>query len=180
MSLACPRCSNALVGNRIENVVAHECPECAGVFLDENAIGLVLQDHENKLARAVVEALPRRPHSPMPGDGKMYVKCPVCTTMMNRKLFAAGTGIVVDVCRNHGTFFDAGELPAIMDFVMSGELAKAISKRTVERVPVGKQPDGFAKQVALARMDRRKNYIAAQATADAGAAFVELLFELLA
>jgi Zn-finger nucleic acid-binding protein len=180
MTLACPRCANALVGRRIEDVVVHECPECEGVFLDENAIGLVLQDHENKRARALVDSLPRRPHSPLPSDGKLYVKCPTCSTSMNRKLFAQKSGIVVDVCRNHGTFFDAGELPAIMDFVMSGELAKAESKKTVERVPVGKQPDGFAKQVLLARMDRRANYIAAQNKADLGAGFVELLFHLLA
>lgn len=178
MSLACPRCSNALVGRRIEDVVAHECPECAGVFLDENAIGLVLQDHDNKRARAVAASLPRGVSPAPPQDGKLYVKCPICSTMMNRKQFA-GAKIIIDVCRNHGTFFDAGELPAIMDYVMSGELAKAASKKTVERVPIGKQPDGFAKQVALARMDRRANYNAAAVAADTGAAFVELLFELL-
>ena len=30
---------------------------------------------------------------------------------MNRKLFAVGSGVVVDVCRAHGTFFDVGSFP---------------------------------------------------------------------
>ena len=66
-----------------------------------------------------------------PGE-RMYVKCPSCATMMNRKLFAAGAGVIVDVCRAHGTFFDAGELPQIIDFVMKGGL-EAAQKKEIER-----------------------------------------------
>ncbi|MEZ4367776.1 MAG: zf-TFIIB domain-containing protein [Kofleriaceae bacterium] len=44
---------------------------------------------------------------------------------MNRRLFARGSGVVVDVCRGHGTWFDAGELPATVEFVMNGGLARA-------------------------------------------------------
>jgi len=47
---------------------------------------------------------------------------------MNRKQFATGAGIIVDVCRKHGTFFDVGELPAIIDYVMKGGLEKAAKK----------------------------------------------------
>ncbi len=62
----------------------------------------------------------------------MYLKCPACRTVMNRKLFAAGSGVIVDVCRKHGTFFDAGELPAIIEFVAKGGLAAA-EKKELER-----------------------------------------------
>lgn len=178
MSFACPRCKNALVGRRIEDVFVHECPECAGVFLDENAIGLVVQDGGNARARAIVDALPRRAFSPIPADGTFYVPCPTCGTMMNRKLFAARSRIVVDVCRSHGTFFDAGELPALIDFVQSGALAKEAARKTADRVPLEKQADSFSKQLALARRDRG-DPTKALIAADAGAAFVEVLFSLL-
>jgi Zn-finger nucleic acid-binding protein len=174
---ACPRCQNALVGRRISDVVVHECPECSGVFLDQNAIALVVQDSTNVRAEAVIADLPRAAHSPIPPAGaKLYVKCPTCTTVMNRKLFAAKSGVVVDVCRNHGTFFDAGELPAIIDFVLAGGLEKAAASRTMERVPLKSQPDSFAKQLAAARADRRIDGLVA---ADAGGALVSLLFDLL-
>lgn len=175
MSFACPRCSNALVGRRISDVVVHECSDCSGVFLDENAIALVVQDESHARARAVLEELPRHPHDPLPSDGKFYVKCPTCSTMMNRKLFAAGSGVVVDICRAHGTFFDAGELPAIIDFVMSGGLAKAAKRKTADRVALKAQPEGFAKHLAEVRAHHGVGYSPA---ADAGGALISLLFEL--
>ena len=44
---------------------------------------------------------------------------------MNRRQFAHGANVVIDVCKGHGTFFDAGELRKIVDFMKSGGLAKA-------------------------------------------------------
>ena len=58
----------------------------------------------------------------------MYVHCPTCKNVMNRKLSASGAGVVVDVCKAHGTFFDAGELPAIIAFVQSGGMARSRQK----------------------------------------------------
>ena len=76
------------------------------------------------LAESVVGPLP-------PAGGKMYIKCPTCSTLMNRKLFATGAGVVVDVCRTHGTFFDAGELPAIIEFVRAGGLVRVVYERSL-------------------------------------------------
>lgn len=174
MILACPRCANPLVGRRIEDVVVHECSECLGVFLDENAIGLIVQDKGHNRASAIVAALPRTGPA-KPPTGPYYVKCPTCGTAMNRKLFP-GSKIIIDVCRNHGTFFDPGELPALIEYVQSGEMERQASKRTVERVVLEKQPESFAKQLALARRDRAP--VETLVKAEAGVALVELLFAL--
>jgi hypothetical protein len=40
--------------------------------------------------------------------------------MMNRVNFGRLSGTIVDVCRGHGTFLDAGELHAIVTFVQGG------------------------------------------------------------
>jgi hypothetical protein len=53
--------------------------------------------------------------------------------MMNRKNFGGTSGIVVDVCALHGTFFDAGEHPRVLELVRRGGLAKA--QRVVQNVP---------------------------------------------
>jgi hypothetical protein len=95
---------------------------------------------------------------------------------MNRKLFAAGAGVIVDVCRAHGTFFDAGELPAIIEFVMQGGLEQAQKKeleRERQRIQHEKQMAGSMAiaphSFDFARTDRRDS---------AGGALVELLFTL--
>lgn len=45
--------------------------------------------------------------------------------MMNRSQYAQGSGVVVDLCRDHGSYYDRGELTRIFNFIESGGLAKA-------------------------------------------------------
>jgi hypothetical protein len=45
--------------------------------------------------------------------------------MMNRVNFARLSGTIVDVCKGHGTFLDAGELQAIVAFIQGGGLERA-------------------------------------------------------
>jgi Zn-finger nucleic acid-binding protein len=44
---------------------------------------------------------------------------------MNRMNFAGCSGVVIDWCRNHGTWLDHSELPRIIEFIRSGGLRKA-------------------------------------------------------
>lgn len=67
----------------------------------------------------------------MSAAGKIvYRKCPVCAASMQRKNFGAVSGIILDVCGAHGTFFDHEELPGVLAFVRSGGLA--LSARTAQ------------------------------------------------
>ncbi len=164
----CPRCELPLQARQVSDLIIDECSGCRGLFLDEVAIGRVVAEDHGERADALLAALPRLDHDPLPpAGGKMYVKCPTCSTLMNRKLFATGAGVVVDVCRAHGTFFDAGELPAIIEFVRAGGLAKA-AKRDAERRREQERNDRIrraaAKPVAPVRTE--------------GALFVDFLFTI--
>jgi Zn-finger nucleic acid-binding protein len=131
---ACPRCAHVLHARRVGDIVIDECGACLGVFLDHVAIKRVVIDRAQSRAEALLGALPRTEIKAVPSAGqKMYLPCPVCHVVMNRKLFATGTGVIIDVCRTHGTFFDAGELPLIIDFVMNGGLERAQIK-DIERM----------------------------------------------
>ena len=44
---------------------------------------------------------------------------------MNRLNFGRLSGTIVDVCRGHGTFLDAGELHGIVRFIQGGGLDRA-------------------------------------------------------
>lgn len=130
----CPRCTHAMHARRVGDVVIDECAACLGVFLDQIAIQRIIVDRAQSRAEALLGALPRSETSALPAAGqKMYLKCPLCSTVMNRKLFAAGSGVIIDVCRTHGTYFDVGELPLIIDFVMNGGLDLA-QKKEIERL----------------------------------------------
>jgi predicted Zn finger-like uncharacterized protein len=127
--LPCPRCDKPLHGRLVGDIVIDECGACLGLFLDHVAIERVITDRAQARAEALLGELPRGETraAVRPGE-KMYLKCPTCAQIMNRKQFATGAGIIVDVCRKHGTFFDLGELPAIIEYVMQGGLEKAAKK----------------------------------------------------
>jgi len=130
----CPRCTSPLHARRVGDIVIDECGACLGVFLDQIAIKRVVIDRAQSRAEALLGALPRQEVQPVPAAGqRMYLPCPVCHVVMNRRLFAAGTGVIIDVCRTHGTFFDAGELPLVIEFVMNGGLERA-ERREIERL----------------------------------------------
>ena len=56
---------------------------------------------------------------------RVYVPCPECGTLMNRLNFAGCSGIVIDWCKPHGTWFDYNELPRIVDFIRAGGRKKS-------------------------------------------------------
>lgn len=83
-----------------------------------------LIEEREALGRAVA-ALAEAPRGNPLDSAVRYRGCPICRDMMNRKNFGGTSGIIVDVCAKHGTFFDAGELPRVLAYVRRGGLAKA-------------------------------------------------------
>lgn len=129
-ALPCPRCNRELIALRVGAISVEECSAgCHGLFLGQAAVRQIIDEHEHAHADALLAELPRHEVRVAPGAGeRMYLKCPHCHQVMNRRQFATGAGVVIDVCKPHGTFFDVGELPAVIDFVMAGGLEKAKAK----------------------------------------------------
>ena len=63
-----------------------------------------------------------------------YVPCPQCSQLMNRVNFAHYSGVIIDVCRKHGVWFDRDELSRIVEFIRSGglDLARTREKASLE------------------------------------------------
>ncbi len=55
----------------------------------------------------------------------MYRPCPECTKLMNRRNYGRRSGVIVDVCSEHGLWFDLGELSRILAWIRDGGLAHA-------------------------------------------------------
>ena len=51
---------------------------------------------------------------------------------MNRVNFAKCSGVIVDVCKGHGTWFDRDELSQIVEFVRGGGLDVSRSREKAE------------------------------------------------
>jgi Zn-finger nucleic acid-binding protein len=117
----CPGCRAGLHAVRVGDVPILECPECDGLWVDAQAFERICADRETQAA--VLHGAAPRP--PAVEKRVSYRPCVRCGTMMNRVNFGRLSGTIVDVCKGHGTFLDAGELQAIVGFIQAGGLDRA-------------------------------------------------------
>jgi Zn-finger nucleic acid-binding protein len=121
-STNCPACHGGMARVIIGDLTLLECGSCDGVWVEAAEFERICANRE---AQAAV--LHRwNAHTPMaPAARVRYRPCIRCGKMMNRVNFGRMSGTVVDVCRGHGTFLDAGELHAIVTFIRDGGLDRA-------------------------------------------------------
>jgi len=98
------------------------CRKCGGQFVEHALLRSLLEPHEHT-GQAFPDAPYQRP-AKASIDRVQYRPCAVCQQRMNRKNFGGASGVIVDVCARHGTWFDAGELPQVLAFVKSGGLVR--------------------------------------------------------
>lgn len=131
--LDCPRCNEALVSVLIGEGAIDECTRCGGEWLDHELFDLIVKDRrdqESILATLKAMRPSQRARTPSVSnpEGPFYVPCPECRQVMDRRQFAAGSGVVIDVCASHGMWFDQDELSSIIRFVGEGGLEKAAER----------------------------------------------------
>jgi Zn-finger nucleic acid-binding protein len=135
---ACPDCKVTLRSFHASAGTLLACDGCGGQLVTHTLLRALLEQREALGSAAPSADIPRA--NPLATPVR-YRACPHCRQMMNRKNFGGTSGIVIDVCSLHGTFFDAGELPRVLDFVRRGGLARARVPQPIARAaPV---PGGF-------------------------------------
>lgn len=99
-----------------------ECQRCGGMWLSRAAfVGLA--------ERAQQRAIPNLGHGPtsygarasaIEQPGPAYRRCVDCDRLMTRQNYGRASGVIIDVCAEHGVWFDAHELDAILHWLAEG------------------------------------------------------------
>ena len=128
----CPRCRVSLERATIGKTSLRACSKCDGLWLDVGAFESICADRESQ--SAVLGFLDKRTLKRQRPTKINYVPCPDCGQLMNRNNFARASGVVVDICKQHGVWFDADELPSIIGFIQRGgmELARQREKNELQ------------------------------------------------
>lgn len=131
-ALPCPRCACPLHHVVIGKAELAECPKCLGLWATSAAVERICADREQELI-PLGRAAPATREQGVRLEARIrYLPCPVCVRLMNRVNFARCSTVVVDVCKQHGTWFDRDELRRIVEFVRGGGLDLARARERTE------------------------------------------------
>ena len=139
----CPRCQ-APMGNVIVGTTKlDECGACKGVWTNIETLNAIRANSQKLAEVDAATSSEMKPVQFMPElEDIRYLPCPVCKKLMNRVNFGRISGVIVDVCKGHGTWFDPGELQHIVEFIRSGgvdesrrrELASLAAKESARKL----------------------------------------------
>lgn len=132
--LKCPRCKIDMSSVVIGREPMRECERCGGLWVEVAVFDRICADRDNQsIVLGGASIAPGHQINPN-GESRNihYIPCPQCGQLMNRINFARCSGVIVDVCRGHGTWFDRDELSEIVQFIRGGGLDVARQKERRE------------------------------------------------
>lgn len=123
-TLKCPGCSSDMPHIRVGDVAMHRCASCDSIWLDPPTFVKLCTDQQARGDLVTSLGVTSAGESPRPASTNpvRYVRCPACQKTMNRSNFGRASGIVIDLCKGHGAWFEHGELHGVLQFVASGGL----------------------------------------------------------
>ncbi|MCA9752499.1 MAG: zf-TFIIB domain-containing protein [Gemmatimonadetes bacterium] len=163
--LECVDCGKRLIDRGVGDVIVSECPACNGLWVTSALFDQLV----NRAVAARKSSLEGGVPAPNPREGRgnplnvqvRYRKCPQCHRHMLRRNWNKTSGVVVDVCHEHGTWLDADELERIAGYILSGGLAEA-QRREAERpsyaTPASSQPPVELTRVLMQTNRGRQRY----------------------
>ena len=147
----CPRCKLDLQSIKIDATNIRECLRCGGFWTSVQTFENLCADKEQQAA--VINYAGSKPRDEASITPISYVPCPDCEQLMNRSNFARSSGVIIDLCKQHGVWFDSGELPRIVEFIEKGGLARSREK---EKIALEEERGRLRdEQRKLAMMERR-------------------------
>lgn len=126
----CPRCRRKLDALQIGEVMLSDCKKCSGMWADVDTFQNICVDREKQ--SSVLGFIGERELNAEELSKISYVPCPKCKQLMNRSNFARASGVIIDVCKQHGVWFDAEELPKIIEFIQKGGMDIARQRERME------------------------------------------------
>ena len=124
----CPRCNLPLHRVEVASTPLEECARCGGLWIDVGSFEHICSDAEAR--QAATGLVISHPASIDPNI--RYLKCPQCQDLMSRMNYAGRSGVIINVCRNHGIWLDRDEMRQIVAFISSGGLDRARKIETEE------------------------------------------------
>lgn len=120
----CPRCniSTKTIDLKVEGkFLIERCPDCLGLFFDTGELETLIKASVKNVYDVNRHKINELNKTLRNNDyPTTYIKCPVCSQIMNRVNFGAKSGVIIDKCSEHGIWLDGGELRHLLEWVKAG------------------------------------------------------------
>ena len=120
----CPACGTALQTINLSGdgkYYIERCERCMGLFFDPGELEMLLDKSVHNVFNIDNRGINRLIKDRSGQKRKVqYLKCPVCSNIMNRMNFGKKSGVIIDRCKAHGIWLDSGELKHIMEWRKAG------------------------------------------------------------
>lgn len=132
----CPDCLTYLdsidIGKNSRFIV-EKCERCFGLFFDHHELEKLLEERVSASYWIDSHKLHSLLQHPLHQDRVLYRKCPECSNIMQRKNYLNRSGVIMDVCADHGIWLDAGELKQIEEWTALGGKHNALKDELDEK-----------------------------------------------
>ncbi|MBF0389070.1 MAG: zf-TFIIB domain-containing protein [Desulfamplus sp.] len=121
----CPKCNISLqtIDLKVDGkFLIERCEQCFGLFFDTGELEALLELSVKHVYDINMKKLDNINMAMTPKDATkvVYIKCPVCSNFMNRVSFGAKSGVIIDKCKEHGVWLNAGELRHLFEWKKAG------------------------------------------------------------
>lgn len=139
--LPCPGCAGERKLSRRQlgetNAAIFDCEVCGGIWVEKQVFEVLAE----RARTSTLPDLSLRPASGHPApaaakQGPFYRTCAHCGAQMNRRNWGQKSGVIVDVCQNHGVWFDLDELDRLLRWMRTGGSTLSARATEAERAAV--------------------------------------------
>ncbi|MQY78973.1 MAG: hypothetical protein GH151_07235 [Bacteroidetes bacterium] len=123
----CPACKCELENYSYRDNDLDICPECHGLWLDSCEFKRLTSIRDVYKDDSIPYKFSKKPLE----NKKGYLPCPICGELMPRRNFRRISGVLIDICRDHGIWLDPGELEQIRCFIANGGTEKYLEKEII-------------------------------------------------
>lgn len=112
----CPKCQVELISKTYNKIQLETCHQCNGIWLDTLDFETLTSPkdvYSDSSTNPIFIKEPLEEKSP-------YCECIRCNNMMSRVNFKSISGILIDICCDHGVWLDDKELDRLRNFIASG------------------------------------------------------------
>jgi len=185
--LPCPACSSLMPPHLVGGVGINECLSCHGLWAPGDSfdllVGRAIEARQNASPAERHALKPRVTGSNPARQAVQYRNCPECDGQMARRNYRKKSGVIIDVCSEHGAWLDADELEQIAGFILSGAAGERIEPESAEeRKKKVTAAAAFARlegERASRSFDQASGFSSFSIDGSAVDSFVNLLFKIL-